>query len=108
MTMANKKLSYGEIPPDTGRTDQDIRMLKLLARLINEGDIEYRQEFLDVCGMSKQNFVKVIQCKHSFTVAMIAAVCKHYGVSCDWILLGRPPIYRVNKIINKVRLKVLF
>jgi predicted ArsR family transcriptional regulator len=67
-------------------TIPDQRMLELIDRLTAAGIIRFRQEFLDVVGFPKQNFVRVEQGRQHFSPEQIARACETYRINANWIL----------------------
>ena len=63
----------------------DARMLQLISILKTSGKIRFRQEFLNVIEMRKQNFSKIESGNIHFTVKQISIACQHYEVNANWI-----------------------
>lgn len=87
------------------------RILSLIERLKKSGEIRFTQEFLDVAGMRKQNFVKVQNQERYFTEEHIAAICKEYRVNANWIFglersIFREPTTRLHSSSKKLNKKL--
>ena len=80
--------------PTLSNTTANVRMLKLIDKLKTNGVIEYRQEFLDVIGLKKQNFTRIISGNASFTVEHIQKACREYNINANWLLGMEKNIYR--------------
>lgn len=72
--------------PTISKITSNDRMLNLIDKLKANGVIEYRQEFLDVIGLKKQNYRRIITGDASFTVEHIRLACKHYNINANWVL----------------------
>lgn len=70
------------------------RMFLLIEYLQNKGFITYRQEFLDVIDLKKQNYRRITMGEASFTVEHIRLACKHYNINANWIFGMEKNIYR--------------
>ncbi len=76
-------------------------MLKLIEMLKFSGKIKFRQDFLDVIDMPKQNFRKVLQGEHHFTVNHIERACKEYKVNVNWLFGFEKKTFREPVIIKE-------
>ena len=62
------------------------RMFLLIDFLQEKGYIKFRQEFLNVIDLKKQNFRKITMGEASFTVEHIRLACEYYDVNANWVL----------------------
>ncbi len=62
------------------------RMFLLINYLQEKGYIRFRQDFLTVIDLKKQNFRRITTGEASFTVEHIRLACKHYKVNANWVL----------------------
>lgn len=94
----------------------DERMIELIRILKDKGIIKYRQEFLDVIGLEKENYRLIPLGAMSFTMAQVHRAGKEYRVNFNWLMGFGITVFRhftelpirekVNKIVNKPMKKV--
>jgi hypothetical protein len=69
-------------------------MIQLILILKKEGVIIFRQDFLTVIDLKKQNYRQITEGNASFTVEHIRLACEHYKVNANWIMGFEKNIYR--------------
>lgn len=93
--MANKTLNTQlALSKTVELTIPDQRMIDLIGRLKELEIIRFRQSFLDVIGMSKQQFVHIEAGRQHFTIEHIITTCKIYNVNANWIFGLETKVFR--------------
>jgi hypothetical protein len=69
-------------------------MILLIETLVKKGVIKFRQDFLTVIDLKKQNYRQITEGNASFTVEHIRLACEHYKVNANWIMGFEKNIYR--------------
>jgi len=96
--MANKTLNNNAVrieKVELGVPDQ--RMVDLIIRLKEIQVIRFRQSFLDVIGMSKQQYTQIENGKQHFTIEHITIACRTYNVNANWIFGLETKVFRGNR-----------
>ena len=78
-------------------------MLELAELLQDSGKIRFRQDFLDVIGMPKQHFRRVVLGQQHFSPEQIGRACAEYRVNANWILGLEEKIWTVRKALELIK-----
>lgn len=80
--------------PDTLKHTVNDRMIFLIEYLQKNGSIKYRQDFLNVINLKKQNYRKIQLQEAYFTVEHIRLACEHFEINANWIFGTEKKIHR--------------
>lgn len=97
--MTNKQMTTTIIPSANPIAE---RLQELVDRLVKEKKIKNQADFARKAGLRYTNIFEVKQGKRNITIEMVIAICTAFGVSADWILLGKeetqPDKERLNRL----------
>lgn len=65
------------------------RLAELLIYLITEGIIKDQNQFSDQTGISRGNLSEIKTGKRGLPIEKAVEICYLYGISANWLLLGR-------------------